>query len=964
MRDFLRKIGFEFDDNELNPIIHLLAGAQKQRLSEKKTRTEAVTRTTAIVALAQITPLIAVRLQSAGLDWQNFRTSIGLSDEIVPLEVHDVELHGDFKTALGQFANKHRGPLRPTPAVLATAIVEMVAEDRGQGLLGERLEAFNTDVAMLPIKFPEPVEEGVSNFRYEENIRPVRHIAWFCQYRPDDSVTQWTKNAQSKAIIWWKTNKNGLPKDLMPGDPVIYWRSIRQDHKDDRGGLVGTGHIISRELRKDSNGDNRFPTMVHEFYEQDALHRDNVIAATGIDRTVWQGAVLDLPPDQALKLNIYLRKRGRQPIFPELDEDTRPRSSDFDDAQVRVRRDAAEVDHDALGRAPLAISLAWNFHEIWCAEQGYDPYPRRDSIDEVAGFVAHIDAPWGGGKTSFANLIMRTLDPDIDDRVPEFLRRLYPDRNDMSGLFMPAAHHLRQLADSSGAYRWDARARRPWIVVPFNAWLHQHVEPPWWCFYQTIRKTCFRAIRRKGIPIVHQNDDGTYRTYRPDWFDRYSLWIMLWLRETGWRLTNTKVLFQFAVFAFSLGVGLLLWKIGAIDNVRNQPALSTSTGVGLIVAFLTGAGSFITAIITVVADALAPGRNLIGEQIKLGSGDPLTRFRKHFAWMMRAVGRPVLVVVDDLDRCRPEFIVELVRGLQTILMSSRVVYLILGDRKWIEQAFESQHEDMSEIDVGPEHTFGGRFAEKAIQLSFVLPALADRQDGYVREVLLGWSNRSDGTTSRSLARKSLAEAGTVEQIDKSGSVLESDQNSAETEQADWTLGHAIREEVVLQRAAKKVEVQEAIRHRLQPLAAHLPSNPRHIKRIINAISIYQDSILLTEGSVEKAAVGKKRWRELVIGVILMMGFPRSWSILADSPRLADYLVGKIEEDPTCTDAENFKGLNAIQAKEKLEVLRANKPLIDLLRNTRLSEHLDGDPVMTTIDSDVINWLNKILPIHA
>ena len=57
-------------------------------------------------------------------------------------------------------------------------------------------------------------------------------------------------------------------------------------------------------------------------------------------------------------------------------------------------------------------------------------------------------------------------------------------------------------------------------------------------------------------------------------------------------------------------------------------------------------------------------------------------------------------VLDDIDRCEPKYIVEVTRGLQTILRSPRVVYLLLGDRNWIEQAFEVCHNNMKGIHVG------------------------------------------------------------------------------------------------------------------------------------------------------------------------------------------------------------------------------------------------------------------------
>jgi hypothetical protein len=950
MRNLLRELHFEFHDNELDSLIHLVAGAQEQRFRNDKARTGKVTRSTTIVVLAQLAPHILEILQDAGLDWKKFRKEIGLplEKEIIPQKVNDVEVHRDLMVALSQFREKYPNRRKPTPATLATAIIQHMIENPSHGELHNRFEDSGTDFNLLPEEIPER-----------------RYAAWLCQYKPVDSETGWVKEAHPGATIRWRTGKQTLPPGMQVNDPVIYWRTVK--NKADRGGLVGTGTVEAIELEQGDDGMGRFPTRVKEFFEDHPLPRDEVISFAQIHRRNWQGAVLKLHQKQALKIDELLRLKGHKPIFPD-----EPDGVGADDTSVRVRRDAPEKDHDSLGRAALAVSLAWTLHEVWCTEQGLAPYDARTPDMESPGFIAHLDSPWGGGKTTFANFVLRTLSAGCKNKIPDFLKKLYPNRKDVSGLFIPWAHEKRKLKNESGKYRWDREARRPWICVTFNAWLHQHVAPPWWCFYQEIRKACFRAVRREGLPTVHQSKNGDYYTEEDLWFDRHLRWIYLWGREILWRLTNGKVLFQLSVFLISfLAAFLILEFTGA--EVDDKTVLPPTSEIGLVITFLTGAGSFITAAATIVADAFAPGRSLLGERVTLGSGDPLKRFRRHFGQMIQYVGRPVIVVIDDLDRCQPEFIVELTRGLQTILLSPRIAYLILGDRKWIEQAFEVQHENMNKIDVGPEHTFGGRFVQKAIQLSFSLPGIAEYQKRYVHEVLMGRKKNgeqkpvaADGlqaaeaqpsmpdVAQRLQLREKMAGADTAEAIDKTGRELEGQAGTDEQGRSDLFYQQTVREEVILRRAAQKEEVQEAIRHRLEDISEYLPSNPRHIKRIINAISMYQDSLLLTQGTLDEAGFGKKRWRQLVIGVILMMGFPKSWSILASNPELADHIVGK-------ATAESEKLDTATQ--EQLKVLNEKEPVSGLLSKTQFYSYEGAKPERTVMDKTVIQWLTGILPVN-
>nr|WP_319387003.1 P-loop NTPase fold protein [uncultured Roseibium sp.] len=876
-----------------------------------------------------------------------------------------------------------------------------LAEEGGDEAVDRRMEALRREFSVdgeVPGQSSD--QQASEPARDTQATVPAARNVWLLQYNPD----QWSPTGafQKGETLWWKTRK-ALPRDLESGDVVIYWRTKKT------GGVVGTGTVLSNELSpKDEDGWSGFQTEVIEFDESRLVARTEAIEATGIDRKYWQGAVLGLPEDQAVRLNEFLVSRGWQPFLNDAPDPVLDALASIDDVarqritgEISMRRDDAERDHDALGRAPLAMALAWALHEIWCDVQGLGEGSDRRSQEEAPGFVAHVDAPWGGGKTSFANLIARTLHPGLDDTVPEFLQKRYPDRTDMSGLFLAAAHEKGGLVEDERA-KFDRTARRPWIIVPYNAWLNQHVDPPWWSFYQTIRKVCFRAIREEGCPEVVQKGDGSYRNRQENWLDRRVRWCGMWGRELLWRLTTPKVVIQLVIAFASFFVGYVLYQFGIVAASSDKAVVATTSGIGVVLALITGSGSFVVAAVTVLADALAPGRNALGERVALGSTDPLRRFRRHFARMMQAVERPVLVIIDDIDRCEPKFVVEMTRGLQTILKSPRVVYLLLGDRNWIEQAFEVCHEDMNKIDVGAEHTFGGRFVEKAIQLSFILPSISGKKEDYVREVLTGRRSGSDGGAAAQPAggqsaaagangtsgpnapaggtvedggqpearsnetngefpaevspdallrvRREMSQARTAQEISAVGA------EQSRTVGGDRALKRAVREEAVLRRAAQREEVEEAIRHWLQPLARFLPGNPRHIKRIINAVFMYQNSLLLTEEDYDEADFGGEQWRQLVIGVVLMVGYPNSWSILSRHPEWVEPLSTGSETLPEAGSPDK----DTLEAFRKLQ---RNTHFVELLSKTEL-RNSDGEVQETRFTEETVRWLNDLIPLNA
>jgi hypothetical protein len=188
--------------------------------------------------------------------------------------------------------------------------------------------------------------------------------------------------------------------------------------------------------------------------------------------------------------------------------------------------DDAEVDHDQLGRGVLAVALARRVHKIWCSlNDATAPEPTRlerpsaetplidsatwtgnptadDSVffdrhrDNTRGsFVLHLDAPWGGGKTTFANFLARVLNPDGFERDEKsFLQRRY-GRVNISTIFLQDPPSV---DGASLSVAWPKDARRPWIIVPFNAWQVEHCTPPWWVFLSSDPPALFRFDSSRG----------------------------------------------------------------------------------------------------------------------------------------------------------------------------------------------------------------------------------------------------------------------------------------------------------------------------------------------------------------------------------------------------------------------------------------------------------------------------------
>jgi tetratricopeptide (TPR) repeat protein len=679
-----------------------------------------------------------------------------------------------------------------------------------------------------------------------------------------------------------------------------------------------------------------------------------------------------------------------------------------DEAATEFVLDDAEAEHDELGRSVLAIGLARRLHKIW-----RNTNRSSAAADDVRGaFVVHLDAPWGGGKTTFANFLARVLDPLSGGRGPaaSFLTQRYPGA-DLGGIFLDDPPPGEAAAVALAALAPDER--RPWVVVNFNAWQAEHCAPPWWVFYQAIRKGCFDAVLRGGagawrprLPIPAHAPrhrrlaralvlGGERAASRLGGMAR---WLGLWAVEYAWRLFNPKIFSLLATAAVSLGLLTLLAGTGLWGIIEGE----RGTGVGYILGnpvglLLTGLGGVtgLWALGALITESIVPGTDTLAERMSLGNGDPFSRFRRHFAHTMKRVRRPVMVVVDDLDRCRPDFVVDLVRGIQTLLRSPRVVFLILGDRDWIERAFEAHHEAMKTVDVGPEQSLGARFVEKAIQLSFILPALGEvGRLSYVRRVLLGEraaplakaaAKSQPGAAARAFGSPrpgALAEAETWlrETVNRvaatpgvglfdAAPIVDLVREQARTPAfaaAGALLQEAVREhldrltasgelqqavsETLAIRAASDDKVEREVTHELQRLAASFPANPRQIKRIVNAITIYY-AVALQRPRVTPDA---KFRSQLALWIIVMTEWPKTWRLLASFPGLVDLLAG---EDPG-KDAKPSGSAKAIA--HALDAIRADGALTALI--TGIDE--SGQRTHARLETAVAAILAELTPLHS
>ncbi|MGB0742971.1 MAG: P-loop NTPase fold protein [Opitutales bacterium] len=173
--------------------------------------------------------------------------------------------------------------------------------------------------------------------------------------------------------------------------------------------------------------------------------------------------------------------------------------------------------------------------------------------------------------------------------------------------------------------------------------------------------------------------------------------------------------------------------------------------------------------------------------------------------------RRIILFIDDLDRCPPKRVVEVLQAIH-LLLAFRLFVVVVGvDSRWIWKCLSSHYGSMLNLSLKDEEGFApSNYLEKIFQFPYWLAPLHGRRtDGYLRqlieEVEVGGSRRA--TKARDRSGRTTGTEGSSPHGDRTGSAEE-----VAVEEVAWS--------------ADEIEDLEAF----SPLAG---DTPRGIKRFFN-----------------------------------------------------------------------------------------------------------------------------------
>ena len=275
-----------------------------------------------------------------------------------------------------------------------------------------------------------------------------------------------------------------------------------------------------------------------------------------------------------------------------------------------------------------------------------------------------------------------------------------------------------------------------------------------------------------------------------------------------------------------------LWK--SIDWMRGAGMTLKNVALPAVSAYFTGGLSLIPLAVQKVSEwgdnpekiieklQSDEGKELYKTFVKQGEAESknavnaVVEFRKDFSVLLEATNfKRLVVIIDDLDRCSPERIIENLEAIKLFLNVPKTAFIIGADPRIVKYAIEHKYKNNKEIEEDNNRIVID-YLEKLIQLPYALPRLSESEvETYI---------------SMLICKKEVGDVKFKKVLDEFSKYREKNKYSA--------FGLSNFEKILETEEFGKVKDNVITIPSLVPLITNsLYGNPRQIKRFLNTYTI-------------------------------------------------------------------------------------------------------------------------------
>jgi len=492
-----------------------------------------------------------------------------------------------------------------------------------------------------------------------------------------------------------------------------------------------------------------------------------------------------------------------------------------------------------------------------------------------------IDAAWGMGKSTLMKMLRLKL-----------------------------ANAPKPVESNEQAEREIVRGENGLPTVWFNAWRYSKEESLW------------AAL---ALEILAQTNQQFSRRQRA-WF-----WWQLARERLDWSLLLRRIL---------KSVGIVLG-VGALGALVYLAALAWA-GYALGVTFSDALEKYLGAVgvVSIAATLYSIGKEAydkiggafdlkIGEYIREPKYQErvgfLAEFDQDFRCIVKTVTEngkwPLVVFIDDLDRCAPPKPTDIVEAINLLLDAKHCVFVLGMDGRTVAGAIEARYKDLKafldDSDDPGGLTLGQRFLEKVVQINFRIPKSEPATVGAFIQNNLRATKEDIAQPSREQVKR-VAEKIQAEQ--RAGKSIE--QAAASVQAAEPAMPSQILEQAKQEARAQSFDDSPDVQRAVELAAQYLKYNPRKIKQFINLFRLrallanrrgWLDANVITLPLLAHWVVIRMRWPDFIKTAEADIAFPER---LRQAFELRERLTA-VKPDPKTQTTDKAK-LGALLKDKRIE----------------------------------------------
>lgn len=197
-----------------------------------------------------------------------------------------------------------------------------------------------------------------------------------------------------------------------------------------------------------------------------------------------------------------------------------------------------------------------------------------------------------------------------------------------------------------------------WIIIKFDAWLYQGFDDARAALLETIASHLIQAAK----------DEETILQKSKNLFARINALRLLGLMAEGAALAAGVPTFGLISKTFETAKE-------SLDGVQNETESKQIVEVG--------------------KNLVDSGKNLIKPKEKQTPPQQIDEFRKEYGEILQDLGKKLVIVIDNLDRCLPANAIQTLEAIRLFLFLNRTAFIIAADEEMIRHSVAEHYKDLS-----------------------------------------------------------------------------------------------------------------------------------------------------------------------------------------------------------------------------------------------------------------------------